>query len=82
MTKSAENSIKLAVANKCDDNLTCTVEDQDLVAREAWYHNACRRKYTRSEARQNSHKDSEASKSIEAHKSAFEFMHLYGETHH
>lgn len=47
------------------------------MAREAWYHNACRREYIRSDAKHVSHKDSEASKSIEAHQSAFDFLCVY-----
>ena len=81
VTKCAEDSIKLAVASRCNDKLICKVEGQDLVAREAWYHNACRRKYTRSDARHVSHKHSEASKSIEAHQSAFDFLCFYIEKH-
>lgn len=77
VTKCAEESIKLAVANKGDEALSCKIQTQDLVAREAWYHNVCRRKYTRSEARHVSHEGSESSQSEAAHKQAFEFISSY-----
>ena len=51
------------------------------MAREAWYHNAYWRNYTRTDARHVSHKDSEATKSIEAHQSAFDFLCVYIKKH-
>lgn len=79
VTKCAEESIRLAAARSCDEKISCKILGQDLVAREAYYHNACRRKYTRSEARHVPHEDSESSKSQAAHNDAFQFLSCYVE---
>ena len=53
------------------------IRDQDLVAREAHYHNHCRRKYTREDSRHSTLKESEASKAYDAHNEAFAYISSY-----
>ena len=51
MTKTAEDSVKEAVARKQDQNIHLKVQDTDLSAREAHYHATCCRDYTRQDDR-------------------------------
>ena len=51
ITKTAEASITLAAEEKNDERLLCRIRDVDLRAKEAYYHNYCRRAYTRDENR-------------------------------
>jgi len=44
-TKAAEMTIKLTAKQKADCNVMGKVDGVDLVTREAWYHECCRRKY-------------------------------------
>ena len=77
MTIVAEKSIKSAVLEKGDEEIFRKVRDQDLRAREARYHNICRRNYTRSKARRISHEDLESSQSQTVHNAAFQFIKGY-----
>ena len=61
--------------------MLCKVRDQDLRAREARYHNCCRREYTRSSTRHTGHKDSESTQSQAAHNDAFQFICSYIQEH-
>ena len=71
MTIVAEQSIKSAALEKGDEEILLKVRDQDLRAREARYHNHCRRNYTRNKTRHTSHEDSESSQSQATHISGF-----------
>ena len=51
MTKTAEDSVKEATKRKQDQHILLKVQDTDLAAREAHYHAACRRDYTREDDR-------------------------------
>ena len=51
MTKTAEDSVKVAVTRKQDQHILLNVQDTDLAAREAHYHATCRRDYTREDDR-------------------------------
>ncbi len=42
VAKCTEESIELATIEQSDKWMLCKVHDQDLIAREAIYHNACR----------------------------------------
>ena len=79
MTVVAEQSIKSAAQEKGDEEMLCKVHDQDLRAREAHYHNVCRRNYTRSKKRHTSHEDSESSQLQTAHNAAFQYIISYVE---
>ena len=50
-TKNAEESIKEAVIRKDDQHLKAQILTSDLVARELWYHEACRKDLLRKESR-------------------------------
>ena len=58
-TETAEASVKCGAQENGDEEMLCKVRDQDFRAREARYHNCCRREYTRSSTRHTGHKDSE-----------------------
>ena len=47
VTPKAVESIKTAAEAKGGEKILCKVRGQDLQTREAWYHNYCRRYYTR-----------------------------------
>ena len=81
MTIVAEQSIKSAAVEKDDEEILRKVRGQDLRAREARYHNHCRRNYTRNKTRHLSHEDSESSQSQAAHNAAFQFIKSYIEKH-
>ena len=49
----------------------------DLIAREAHYHNHCRRNYTRMTSRYPTFKTSEASQILDAHTHAFSYIAAY-----
>ena len=51
MTITAEDSVKEATKRKQDQHILLKVQDTDLAAREAHYHAACRRDYTREDDR-------------------------------
>ena len=80
-TEIAEASIKSAALEKGDEEILRKVRDQDLMAREARYHNCCRREYTRSRTRHTTHKDSESAQSLSAHNNAFQFICNYIQEH-
>ena len=46
ITNLATGLIKEAAENKKDEVMLRKIHCMDLVAREAWYHNHCRRNYT------------------------------------
>ena len=46
MTKTAEDSVKVAVTRKQDQHILLKVQDTDLAAQEAYYHATCRTDYT------------------------------------
>ena len=77
VTKTADASIKLAAEQKKDEALLCQIRDIDLVAREAHYHNHCRRAYTRNQVRHSGSADSETLAVLEAHRKAFELLCYY-----
>ena len=77
LTKPADASIKYAEEHKQDEALLCRIRDSDLVAREAHYHNHCRRAYTRNEERHSGSADSETLAMLEAHRKAFEMLCHY-----
>ena len=79
VTSTAEASIKAAAEAKGDEKLLCKVRDQDLIAREAWYHNCCRKNYTRSTKRHTTKEDSESSQEKAAHNAAFQHICRYME---
>ena len=51
MTKTAEDSAKEATKRKQSQQILLKVQDTDLAAREAHYHDTCRRDYTREDDR-------------------------------
>ena len=77
MTLIAEQSIKSAALEKGDEDILRKVSDQDLRAREARYHESCRKDYTRRATRHTTHEDSAASQSQTAHNAAFQFVISY-----
>lgn len=81
ITKCAEDSIKNAATDKNDHELLCKIQNQDLVAREAYYHSACRKNYTRKDTRHVSHSNSDSTKSQKAHGDSFEYLCRYMEDH-
>ena len=80
-TEIAEASIKSAALEKGDEEILRKVRDQDLIAREARYHNCCRREYTRSRTRHTTHKDSESAQSLSAHNDALQYIFNYIQEH-
>ena len=80
-TETAETSIKQAALEKGIEEILRKVRDQDLWAREARFHNCCRREYTRSSSRHTSHEDSESTRSQAAHSEAFQFICSYIQDH-
>ncbi|GFS21870.1 hypothetical protein ElyMa_003349200 [Elysia marginata] len=93
VTTTAEASIKEAVHRKADSKLKGLVENVDLIAREAWYHESCRKAYTRKEERhtpkygsKEERTEAESRKSVqsaeeEAHLKAFQHLCKYVEEH-
>ena len=51
MTETAEDSVKEAVTRKQDQHILLKVQDTDMAAPEAQYHDTCRRDYTREDDR-------------------------------
>ena len=52
--------------------MLCQIRGIDLIAKEAHYHNHCRRSYSRNEMRHSTNPNSEASAVLNAHRKAFE----------
>ena len=78
VTPTAEESIKTAAEAKGHEKILCKVRGQDLQARETWYHNCCRRNYTRDIGERHvTHTDSESSQSQAAHNAAFKYISKY-----
>ena len=78
ITKTAEDSIKKAAEEKQDEHMIGKTQGIDLVAREAHYHNACRKDYTRLEARHaRSGSDIGTIEEQSAHLTAFEYIAAY-----
>ena len=80
VTRTAEESIKRAAEEQQDEDVLLKIQGIDLVAREAHYHNSCRKSYTRRE--DSRRKDSAVidAKAIEennAHATAFQYIALY-----
>ena len=69
-TKCAENSIKEAAARKQNFGVLGRVQDVDLVAREAYYHESCRKELLRCPERHSERSDTHTKKK-EAHNEAF-----------
>jgi hypothetical protein len=81
VTETAEASIKEAANAKQDTKLLCIIQDVDLIAREAHYHNSCRRNFTRKDIRNPTpDPNSETSGQIQAHETAFEHLCEYVQT--
>ena len=93
MTRTAESSIKESVQRKRDEKLKVHVENVDLIAREVWYHESCRKTYTRKPQR-NFHKSISEEDTInfeerkrhqseneEQHKKTFEYICQYVKEH-
>ena len=57
--------------------LLCKTMDQNLVTREAYSHNLCRRYYTWESSKTPTYRESEKAKSAEAHTKAFEYICAY-----
>ena len=55
----------------------CRIRDIDLIAKEAHYHNHCRRSYTRSDVRRPINPNSETSAVLSAHKKAYICIYVY-----
>ena len=77
VNKCAEESIRSAAIATNDEVLLGKISQQDLVAKEAHYHNHCRRNYTRNQSRHVPHEGSESSKTQQAHGDAFEYLCTY-----
>ena len=78
VTITAEKSIKDAAERKSDCDLLHKIRDEDLIAKEAHYHNTCRKIYTRVR----DSKDQSASHDTDvqcAHRNAFTFICDYVE---
>ena len=76
-TTTAENSIKAAAESRNDETMLCKIRGMDLIAREAHYHNHCRRNYTRMDCRNPTFKTSETSQILDAHTEAFAYISSY-----
>ena len=76
-TITAANSIKAAAESKKDEVMLRKILGMDLIAREAHYHNHCRRNYTRMDSRNPTIKTSETSKLFDAHTEAFSYISKY-----
>ena len=93
VTKTAETSIKESVVRKGDERLKEHLENADLIAKEAWYHEFCRKTYTRKPQRNlpkfSSEKDKmdyterkrHQSEEEEGHSQAFEYLCQYIKEH-
>ena len=77
ITKTAEVSIKLSAEEKNDERLLCRIRDVDLRAKEAHYHNCCRRAYAKDENRHSASPTSETSAILSAHREVFELLCEY-----
>ena len=77
VTKTADASIKSAAEQKGDETMLCRIRDINLVAREAHYHNHCRRAYTRDQVRHSGSADSKRAAVLEAHQKAFKLLSHY-----
>ena len=79
VTKTAEQSIQDAAKTKQDDIFT-HYQDTDLVAREAHYHEGCRKDYLRCEDRHaETSTDQKTAERLQAHERAFEYICKYVE---
>lgn len=74
ITQTAKDSIFAAAEAKNDESLLCKIRDQDIVAREARYHECCRRKYTRQDARNPKSQNTEYLNITQAHADSFEYI--------
>ena len=74
VTKTSEGSIKAAAESKQEETILLKVKGADLVAKEAHYHNSCRKEYTRP-SKQRSGTDRGNRLEIEAaHRAAFDHV--------
>ena len=76
-TMTAANSIQAAAESKRDEVMLRKIRGLDLIAREAHYHNHCRRNYTRMTSRKPTFKTSEASQLLDAHTHTFSYISAY-----
>ena len=82
VTQTAAKSIEEEAKRRKDEVVLQKILGLNLVAREAKYHNTCRRDYTRSESRHESKQpDTDVAKNLEAHKKAFAYICDYVEKH-
>ena len=68
ITKTAEQSIKEVAERRNDEALLPIVSGVDLLAREAHYHNSCRRAFTRNVNRRSLNSDPEVAIMLEVHR--------------
>ena len=82
VTETAAESILQAAKYKNDHTLLGKIEGFDLLAREAHYHNSCRRDYTRKHERNvNKEPDESAAAQLAAHSEVFRYICEYVEEH-
>lgn len=86
VTETADSSIKQAAHAKNDNSMIAQIGDIDMRAREVYYHNSCRRMYTRSDVSsrhpsslETENKRTEELACQEAHENAFSYICNYVE---
>ena len=77
MSNQTGRSNKAATHRKHGEKLLREIIDQDLVAREACYHNSCRREYTRPERLDTVKDASEETEMQDSHRRAFDHICKY-----
>jgi len=84
VTKVAEERIKECAVKKNDYNLLGKISGEDLLAREARYHESCRRQYVKASSQEttaaSSHTHTALPEVMVAHQAAFEFLVSYIES--
>ena len=84
VTKVAEERIKECAVKKNDYNLLGKISGEDLLAREARYHESCRRQYVKASGQEttaaSSHTHTALPEVTVAHQAAFEFLVSYIES--
>lgn len=82
VTSTAAESIQEAAEQKKDFALLGKIKDVDLCAREAYYHNSCRKSYTRKDDRHAHYEvDEELVEQHTAHQEAFDYICSYVQEH-
>ena len=74
VTKTSEESIKAAAESKQDDTILLKVRGVNLVAKEAHYHNSCRKEYTRPSKQRSGIGRGNQSEIEAAHQAAFDHV--------